>query len=587
MPPEPRFLALFDRSLTLRLVWTSGIVSVILIGGLTWYGVVFRPIPLFDAPEFLALKAEIKQNPTPENLIAAFRAEDQARRSGYFEAVHKLQTGGILLFLSLFVFVLALRRLAVLDEALPTPLPMPLPVKSSSKVRKAALADVLIPLPVACAVLISFVWYAQVDASRNSLGGVGAEGLVEVETLPESQRWTELRGNNGLGVAGEFDVPVAWNIESGENIAWKTPIPLKGNSSPIIWGDRVFLTGADVERRVVFCFDLATGALIWECAVRSPVVIDEDMIRSEKMGDTGFGSPTPVVNGREVIAFFGTNEIAAVDFSGRQIWSKWLGKPNSMYGVATSLRLHEERVILQLDQGTEEEPESALYAFHPADGRILWKADRELPASWSTPIVVDAEGRNEIITVANPWVISYDPSNGTEYWRAKVLKGDVAPLPVYGDGLVFTAVEYSQLAAVQAGGSGDVTETHVRWTYDEELPDIPSPLTDGKYLLMPTSYGYLLFFDAKTGENLWTEEIDAEFWSSPTLVGDKVYLTDTEGRTLIFQFSPTFERIGEGTVGEKVVSSPAFVESRILIRGEEHLFCIGSKEWPADAKDPL
>ncbi|MCB9768329.1 MAG: PQQ-like beta-propeller repeat protein [Candidatus Omnitrophica bacterium] len=459
---------------------------------------------------------------------------------------------------------------------MPEPLEIMLPEKSGKKNRQSILATLLIPVPVACAVLISFILYAQNVSSQEG------QEAAQVAEVPETQRWNQLRGNNGLGIVAGLEVPVSWNGETEENIAWKTPIPMKGNSSPVIWGDRIFLTGADLDQRKIFCFDLGTGSLLWETAIQTPVVVDEDMKRTESMGDTGFGSPTAVTNGEQVVAFFGTNEIAAVDFTGKQIWSKWLGKPDSMYGVATSPCLFENKAILQLDQGSEEGPKSALYAFNPADGRIIWKTDRDVPASWSSPIAVDTGERKQILTAANPWVISYNPDNGVELWRAKVLEGDVAPIPAYGDGLVFTAVDYSQLSAVEVTGSGDVTETHVRWTFDEELPDIPSPVTDGKYLFLPTSYGYMLMFDAKTGENFWTEEIRGDFWSSPIVIGDKIFLTDTEGKTYILKFGPEYEILGEAELGEKVVTTPAFVENRIVIRGEENLYCIGSKEWQSD-----
>ena len=561
-----------DLKTTKQILCFSGLISFGLILGLSWWGLNHRPYEHFDAPNFLSLREEIKKNPTHEGLVAAFRTEDLERRGSYFEAQKRLQFGGLFLFATLSVFVLALRRLAVLKERLPQPLESNQPRRNETIRKRSLMSTLCIPLPVSIGILAAFFYYGQVSIDQTE----ASNSEVEKTEIPDTQKWVQFRGNNGLGIAPEMESPLSWDAETGENIAWKSPIPIHGNSSPIIHGDRVFLTGADIDQRKVLCFSLETGSLLWATTIETNVVVDEEMKKEFPRSDTGFASPTPVTDGEIVVAFFGTNELVGLDFSGQQVWSKWLGKPDSAYGVASSLCYRDGKVFLQLDQGNEDDSLSALYAFNPSDGRVLWKTDREVPASWSSPIVVDVGNREELITVSDPWVISYNPVNGSEWWRASVLKGDVAPLPVFGGGLVFSVVAYSQLAAIEAGGSGDVTDTHVRWTYDDYLPDIPSPVADDQFLLLPTSEGVIQLFETQTGTILWEHLFDSEYWSSPTVIGKKVYLTDTEGKTEIFGFSNPFEELGGGQVGERVFSSPAFVESRIVIRGEEHLFCIGS-----------
>jgi outer membrane protein assembly factor BamB len=377
----------------------------------------------------------------------------------------------------------------------------------------------------------------------------------------------------GIVPAGEY--PASWSAESGEGILWKTKVPLSGNSSPIVWGDRVFLTGATRRDRKLFCFDRRTGALLWECKARTPAVWGED---AEVFEDTGLASPTPVTDGTRVYAFFGTAELVAADFSGRQVWARWFGQPESMYGLATSPLLHEGTLYLQLDQGGPEEGKSILYALDPAKGENLWKVARSVPNSWSSPIIATTPDGAELITCADPWVISYEPAAGAELWRASVLSGDVAPVPVYADGMVYTVTEYAKLAAIRTGGSDDVTKTNVAWTYDRDLPDVASPLADGRYVLMVNAAGTATCLKAKTGEVVWTREFEKGFWASPTLVGRTVYLFDKAGKGWTFELKDTCEPREAGPLGEPVVATPAFVDGRIYVRAKAHLFAVGNAE---------
>jgi len=566
----------FDKQTTTFLAAVSGVMSAVVIAGLVYFGVSYRPKIRFDDDRLDAKREAIKQTAEKGALIKTYRAEDVASRQMHFTYQRKIQTGAYLLFVSLFVFAMSMRRLAALTAPTPVPVRRGEEVDEAIERDRAMVSVVAVTAPVVVAAFIGVAWSRQ--APEPAKGRPTPKGMIVAAqpTVPDRLKWPTFRGPTGQGIAPEMDLPVSWDAKTGENILWRTEVPLPGNSSPIVWGDRIFLTGANLKERKVFCFDRATGKLLWECNIQSGAVLGNDF---EVYRDTGLAASTPVTDGERVYAFFGTAELAAVDFSGKQIWVNWFGPPHSAYGLCTSLRLHKDKVILQLDQGGKRKPKSVLYAIHPADGKIVWQTGRKVPASWSSPLLIKTPEREELITCADSFAISYDPTTGKELWRADVLGGDVAPLPVYADGMVYTVTESAQLSAIRTGGTGDVTKTHVAWTFEDGLPDCASPLTDGKYLLMAAAgYGCLTCVDAKTGKGLWQQDFPDMFWSSPTLVGRRVYISDIPGKTYILGLSDTYRSLGKGDVGEKVFATPAFVDSKIYLRGERHLFCIGKKQ---------
>jgi len=559
--------------MAISLAVLSGVFSVVVVIGLAVFAYRYRPVTYFEEPQFVALKERLRQNPDDESLQEMVRAEDRRRIVAYQDSRRKMLFGGYLLAGGLFVFVLSMRRLAVLRERPPEPVDLLGARKSSADRKQSLIAALALTVPLIL-VALSALGVHQRRPKPVPLEGALA-GLPEYRPLPDSMKWTQFRGNAGLGTAAAMPLPLSWNAESGENILWKVPLPAKGNSSPVVWGDRLFLTGGSKDARRVYCFDTNTGDLVWNCPIRTTALVEENL---DDLGETGYASPTCVTDGTNVYAFFGTTELAAVDFLGRQVWSRWFGKPDSMYGISTSPVYHGGRLFLQLDQGGDaEDGKSFAYSIDPKTGDILWKTPREVSGSWTTPIVVNTGKRDELIASGNPWVVAYDPTDGRELWRSKVLSGDVAPVPAYSDGVVFTVTEYSQLAATRTGGSGDVTENNVLWTWDEYLPDVASPVTDGRRLLVPTGYGTVTCLEIGTGKEIWTHDFDEGFWSSPILVGDTVYMTDKMGDTLIFRLSDTYEEMGRGSVGEQVFTTPAFVDSKIFIRGQKSLFCIGEK----------
>jgi outer membrane protein assembly factor BamB len=197
--------------------------------------------------------------------------------------------------------------------------------------------------------------------------------------------------------------------------------------------------------------------------------------------------------------------------------------------------------------------------------------------SWTSPAVAETETGTELITAADPWVISYDPEMGTELWRANVISGDVAPSPVVAENVAYVTNEYAKVAAIKTGGVGDVTEDRVLWTAMDGMSDAPSPICDGELFLQVHSRGRMTCYGAGEGKLVWDEIIETQFWASPTLVGRTVYLPSAKGKMYLFDLTDSFELNATLEMGEPVLATPAFADSRIYIRGQNHLFCIGAE----------
>jgi len=386
------------------------------------------------------------------------------------------------------------------------------------------------------------------------------------------QNWPRFRGAGGSGISAYTNVPASWNGKTRQGIIWKTRIPLPGQNSPVVWANRVFVTGADRDKREVYCFDAGSGKLLWQREVRSNA--DPPDVTEE----TGYAAPTAATDGRRVYAIFATGDIACFDLSGKEVWTRSLGAPQNAYGHASSLALYKNLLLVLFDQGySVDDGKSALHALDCSTGQTAWTTTRPVPASWATPIVAQTPDGPQIITCGSPWVIAYDPDTGAELWRADCLGGDVAPSPVAANGVVFVCQEYANVAAIRTDGEGDVTQTHVVWKKQDGLPDTCSPLCNGELLFLVNNTGTVTCYDALSGKKVWEREFETEFNSSPSLVGDKVYLMDTQGVMYIFEAAREYREAGRAQLGEESNACPAFVDGRVYIRGKEHLYCIGAK----------
>ncbi|MCP4257171.1 MAG: PQQ-binding-like beta-propeller repeat protein [Planctomycetes bacterium] len=401
----------------------------------------------------------------------------------------------------------------------------------------------------------------------------GAHCQESRQTLSERQKnWPRFRGLGGLGISHYSNVPISWNGKTGEGILWRTAIPSQGHSSPVVWGNHIFLTGADKEKLGIYCVDAASGSLLWQREVKHVQGNESESLDIPE--ETGFAACTPATDGERVYAIFANGYICCYDFDGKQIWAKHLDPLDNMYGHASSLLVYRDLLLIQLDQGQTKDRLSKIMALKVMTGETVWSTPRKIPCSWATPIIIDTGKREELITCGNPWVISYKPATGEELWRAKCLGGDVALSPVYADGLVFVANAMAMRAAILPGGQGDVTTTNLVWSVDDVAADVCSPLVSHGLLFLLESSGYLQCYDAKTGKTVWEKDLRDEFMASPSVAGNNIYLLGEDGVMIIIRVGNEYKEISRCELGERCTASPTFQSGRIYIRGKENLYCI-------------
>jgi outer membrane protein assembly factor BamB len=395
-----------------------------------------------------------------------------------------------------------------------------------------------------------------------------------VATVGEGARyWPRWRGPSGQGFASGSSYPDKWSAT--ENVLWKVRVPGEGNSSPIVWGDRIFLTAArEGGRRLsLLAFRRSDGSLLWEAFAPEG--------RLESVHDkNGHASATASTDGKLVFVSFGSRGLMAFDFDGKLVWRQDLGALNNYWGSAGSPLLYKDRVILYQDQ---QRAESFIAAFDSGTGKPLWRTARNASVGWGTPVAIRAGGRDEIVVNGQYAVVAYDPDNGRELWRVGGTTMEVVPTVVVGHGMLFSSSgRAGPTLAIRPGGQGDVTRTHLVWSSPRGSPFIPSPILHGDQLYMVNDMTSIATaFDAKTGRALWQNRLGAAqregFSASPVVVDGKIFFTNDEGETFVLRGGGEFNLLHVNSIGERTLASPALVDGRWYIRTAGHLFAIGSR----------
>lgn len=415
--------------------------------------------------------------------------------------------------------------------------------------------------------------------------------------------WPQWRGPDGSGISTEKNLPADWSPT--RNIKWKTPIGGRGHSSPIVWGNHIFLTtaiegdvvpgakavthlsdgkvflhpdsiGADHKHAFkVIAVDRNSGKILWEATAWTGTPYDNRHRKSS------YAASTPATDGKLVYAFFGTEGLYAYDFDGRLAWKADLGKLGTVgMGTGTSPILFENLVIVQCDEDNGET--SFIVALDKRTGKEVWRTPRKVQVSWSTPLLVHTAKRAELVTSGTEFVIAYDPATGKELWRHKGVESNAIPSPVANTDMVFLVAGFpAKIAmAIKLGGSGDLTGTpNTPWTYAKGTAYVPSPILYGDYLYLTTDRGILTCLDAKTGEVKYEGgriPIPATFTASPVAFEGKILLTSEDGDTFVIKAGPKHEVLATNSIGEAVYASPAIADGSIFIRGEKNLYRIGS-----------
>jgi outer membrane protein assembly factor BamB len=409
--------------------------------------------------------------------------------------------------------------------------------------------------------------------------------LFGLTVLVLAANWPSWRGLDGLGVSKEPNAPVSWS--KTENVRWRVPLPEPGNSTPVVWGNRVFITQAlkQQNRRTLMCFDRGSGKLLWQ----SGVTYGE----AEPTHSTNpYASASPVTDGRVVIAWFGSAGLVAYDMDGREVWRRDLGKQRHTWGYGSSPMLHGDLVFLNFGPGER----AFLVAIDKKTGKTAWQVDApsgqgtqfanwsaaDMFGSWSTPLAIRAAGRDELVVSWPRRVSAYDPGTGKLLWTSEGMGDLVYPSPIHANGTVVAMGGFGGASlAVRAGGSGDVTATHRLWRLAKSRQMIGSGVITGGRVYVVDNSGIAECLELESGKVLWTSRLKGAgenngVWSSPVLNVDRIYVMNKSGDVFIFKAAPQYELIASNSLGEETNSSVVIADGDVFLRTHVALWCIRS-----------
>ena len=407
--------------------------------------------------------------------------------------------------------------------------------------------------------------------------------LILVTSVARAENWPQWRGPTLNGVSSEKNLPLRWSTD--ENVSWKLAMPGWSGATPIIWNERIFLNVADGNDLYLWCVDRNKGNLVWKRILGSGNV---------KMRKQNMSSPSPVTDGKSVFVMTGTGILKGFDFDGRQLWARDIQKDYGAFGLnwgyASSPLLFDHSLYVQVLHGMKTDDPSYVLRIDKKTGKTQWKVERstaairESPDSYTTPALLRYGKTTEIVITGGDCVTGHDPATGKELWRANGLNPDNDPFyrivasPVIFNEIIYAPTRVRPLLALKAGGRGDVTSSHLLWSTSNG-PDVPTPVTDGKYFYMVNDRGIMWCLDAKTGVEIYGQQRlkPGTYSSSPVLADDKIYVTNEDGLTTVVKAGPKFEVLAENALNDYCLSSPAISNGQIFIRTALHLYCIGNK----------
>src|SRR5262245_42616502 len=423
-----------------------------------------------------------------------------------------------------------------------------------------------------------------------------------------AQNWPSFRGQNASGVAEGSRAPATWDGEKSINLAWKTPIPGVGHSSPVVWGNRIFITTAvsddpspvfehgrsqSVESATdsskhswrVYCLEKSTGRVLWTRTAYEGVPAAKRHVRAS------FANPTPATDGNYLVAFFGSEGLYCYDLNGKLQWKQdlgvldgaWSSDPKSHWGFSSSPVIYRHLVIVQCDT----QRNSFIAAYHLKDGRQLWRTPREEDTSWSSPLIYESEGRAALVTSGTKYYRGYDPLTGRELWRLADGVDVKIPTPIAAQGLIFlgggSTHDRRTFYAVRTGAEGEIalrgetaSNEHIAWR-NRATPHILTPIVYGEYLYVCGDNGVLSVYSAKTGEEVYRDRIGGRgvtLSASPIAADNKLYFSSEDGDIFVVKAGPSYELLAKNPMGEVLMATPAVSDGMLIVRGQHHVFGI-------------
>jgi outer membrane protein assembly factor BamB len=391
-------------------------------------------------------------------------------------------------------------------------------------------------------------------------------------SMAEADSWPMWRGARLDGVSRESSpFPTRWSAT--ENISWKCEIPGRGHSSPIVWGDRIFLTSCIEGKgeRILICVDRIDGRLVWQKTVlRAPL--------ERKHNLNSFASSTPATDGSHIWVTFLDQpyiRVACFDMDGNQVWQKTPGKFNSPHGFCSSPIVYENKVIVNCDQDNQE---AFIVALDKAAGEEIYRIDRpNRTRSYCVPLIVRAAGKMQMVLTGSKCVASYDPDTGKQIWIVDGPTEQFVASVVYTDDMFIITGGFPEhhILGIRPDGTGNVTDTHIAWRTTRNTSYVPSPIAHRRLFYIVSDEGIASCYEPKTGKMLWNQRLSRHVSASLVAAGDWVYVLDDSGVMHVLKAGPKFEVIAKNALNEECRASPALSHGQIFVRTAQNLYCIG------------
>lgn len=515
-----------------------------------------------------------RQNPGQAELTEQLRDFDLVIRRAYFGAREKKMCGLFMLLIGVVILISSLKLKAEINRRLPSPgqasddFPQ---WRNLGFARQVTLAGVIV---LAFGAILIIVLTDNKDSiihrSAQMTADLEREDTFEpAPTFDEAEylaNWPCFRGPWGWGKAFNTEPPTFWDLKTEKGVLWKTEIAKQGYSCPVIWGDKIFLTGADPAENEIYCIALSDGRMLWKKTF--------DISASKRLGDADafdskmYSASTPVTDGRCVYAFFGNGYLVCLDNDGNEVWSKHTGMPAIQYGYSSSLLIHDGRLIVQLEG--KDRPEMA--TLRTEDGRELWRARRP-HFSWASPVLAEQKGKQMFLMAAPDYLSGHDVSNGKMLWSLeKVLGDEIGSSAGWGYGLIVISSVGEGVYCFEIGEAPKKL-----WTWFEYPGDMPTPLVAEGRVYVASETGILTCLDSRSGAKKWDVAADGDFYASPVLANGMVFAVARNGQFLIVKDSDQPEQIAKLESVAGADSTPAFVGNRMVIRGDNVLLCVGSE----------
>jgi len=594
---HPSEAAALGAQIARAVAWVSGVFSLVACISLIMAQIQIMATDPLNDPNLKAMKAQIQKEKNNQQLRDSVRGLSYLSQRAFFTNQTQQRATGLLLLFGVAIFLASMKTYVELRLKLPVPQGQA-PREGGSAERAAGRWAVTAGagLVVLATLLMVFLSPPPIDLDvkpADAAASPGASAEAGTPAKPEEGKsppagktaeaapsgtpakfeapplhaWPMFRGPFGLGVAGHDKAPLEWDGKSKKNIRWVVPVPKPGNSSVVVWDKLAFVTGGDAEGRSVYAFETETGKLAWEGKIGSA----GDGGLKKVMAEVGYCTPTMATDGERVFAIAATGEINAFTMDGKPAWPGNLGSPKIQYGYGSSLAAYPGRVLVQMDT----EAGGRLVALDARNGKKIWDKPRAgLKSSWASPAFAVVDSKPQLLLVGDPFLMGHDPLTGEALWRANWMGdkgGEPAPSPAYANGVAYVVTDRVALSAFKPG------QEKALWSYEEDLPDISSPVATDKYVLIAHSNsGIVTCIDAVKGTKLWTHEFDeAGFESSPVVVGERIYLMDKKGTTHVLKLGDKYESLAKNALGEDSGCTPAIPQGRIYIRTKTSLYCIG------------